>query len=373
MVATPGVLVDRARERAGSDELGSDPWRPGFERLVEAVEREVRSDPAAVERIEALVVERLVQRLRIEAWYADHGDEARDPIEGPLVIVGLPRTATTAIHHLLAVDEGFRHLRSWELADPVPPPDAATEHADPRRPTGVRQDDVRHIVSVDGPAEDWPIHALAFDHAELTLPVPSYSVWWRDRDHGALMPYHERVLRLLQSHRPPRRWLLKMPAYLFLLAEVAEQHPDVTFVWTHRDPVVVVGSTCSTVADARRRRTPTWAPGPTFGTEQLEHWADGMQRALDARAAVGEHRFVDVAQRDLEADPVGVAERVYERAGVRLDGPVADGMAAWAGRNRRGSRGEHRYSLEEYGLDATEVAAAFEPYLDRYGDLCRSA
>lgn len=372
MVTSAGALVDRARTATGLTDLGTDPWEPGLERLLAAVEHDVQDDPAAVERIEALVLARLVQRLRIEGWYARHGAEAAGAVEGPLVVFGLPRTATTALHHLLAVDERFRYLRSWELADPVPPPDAAIEHEDPRRPTEVRVD-VRHIVTVDGPAEDWPIHALAFDHAELTLPVPSYSAWWRDRDHTSLFPYHERVLRLLHSHRPPRTWLLKMPAYLFLLGEMAAHYPAATFVMTHRDPVAVLGSTCSTVADARQRRTPSLVPGPEFGHEQLAHWSDGMRRALAARDALGEHRFVDVAQHELETDPVGTAERVYERVGLRLDGHVAGSMVAWAETNRRGSRGQHRYRLDEYGLAPAEVTAAFEPYLDRYGDLCRPA
>lgn len=202
MVASAASLVDRARAEAGLDDLGSDPWRPGLERLLEAVDHHLRHDPATVARVESLLVERLVQRLRVEAWYADHGAEAAHPVGGPLVVFGLPRTATTAVHHLLAVDEQFRYLRSWELKDLVPPPVAATEHADPRRPTEVALD-VRHIVSVDGPAEDWPILAMAFDHAELTLPLPTYSAWWRERDHSAVFGYHERILRLLHSHRPP--------------------------------------------------------------------------------------------------------------------------------------------------------------------------
>jgi len=361
--------VDRARQRTGLSDLGSGGWEGGFERLLEAVRNEVRDDPLAVERIEALLVERLVQRLRIEAWYADHGDEARLPVEGPLVVLGLPRTATTALHHLLAVDPQFRYLRSWEVADPVPPPERSSERDDPRRPETVPGDDVRHIVTVDGPAEDWPIHALAFDHAELTLPLPSYSAWWRDRDHTGLLGYHEKVLRLLHSHRPPQRWLLKMPAYVFLIAELAAHHPGARFVMTHRDPATVVASTCSTIAAARQKRIPGWTPGPTFGHEVLEHWADGMRRAMAARDALGEERFVDVGQRQLEEDPVGTAERVYARAGLVLEGAVADAMRGWATRNRRGSRGAHRYSLEEFGLSAAEVTAMFGAYLERYGEL----
>jgi len=80
---------------------------------------------------------------------------------------------------------------------------------------------VRHITAVDGPAEDFPIHALAFDHAELTLPVPSHSRWWRTANHDSVFPYHERVLRLLHSHRPPTAWLLKDAELPVRCAELA--------------------------------------------------------------------------------------------------------------------------------------------------------
>jgi hypothetical protein len=369
MVATAGDLVGRAEARTGLEDLGPDGWQVGLQHLLESVERDV-DDPATVAQIEAIVVDRLVQRLRVEGWYAEHADEAGEPVEGPLLVLGLPRTATTALHHLLAVDGRFRYLRSWEVSDPVPPPDVATEDRDPRRPTDAPSVDVRHIVSVDGPAEDWPIHAMTFDHAELTLPVPSHAVWWRANPHPSLGPYLERVLRLLHSRRPPHRWLLKLPAYVFLLPELATQFPDARVVMTHRDPVTVMASTCSVVADARSKRTPTWSPGPTFGRELLDHWAEGMRQALAARADLGDDRFVDVGQRELEADAVAVAERVYAGAGLSLDPQMATAMGEWAAANRRGSRGAHRYSLEEYGLSPDEVTDAFAPYLARFGHLC---
>jgi len=366
VVAKAGELVERAQERTGWSDLGPDGWQTGLDRLLVAVEQDVSDDRTAVEAIEDLLVERLVQRLRVEAWYAECGEEAGREVEGPLLIVGLPRTATTAMHHLLALDPQFRYLRTWEVRDPVPPPDAATEHEDPRRPTGPPRVDVRHIVAVDGPAEDWPFHAMAFDHAELTLPVPSYSAWWRERSHPTLCPYIDRVLRLLHSHRPPHRWLLKMPAYLFTVADVAAQHPGVHFVMTHRDPVAAIASTCSTVAASRAQRTPSWSPGPSFGREQLDHWADGMRQAMTARAVVGEERFVDVVQHELEADAVATAERVYASAGLPLDGAVVDAMRVWSDGNHRGTRGEHRYSLEEFGLRPDQVTEAFAPYLERF-------
>jgi hypothetical protein len=369
-VVTAGVLVERARASASLSDLGPTGWQAGLDHLLAAVEHDVR-DGDAVARIEALIVDRLVTRLRVEAWYSEHGAEARHRVEGPLVVLGLPRTGTTALHYLLSVDPQFRYLRSWELNEPVPPPDIATEATDPRRPREDPSPDVRHIAGVDGPAEDFPIHALAFDHAELTLPVPSHSRWWRTTArHDSLFPYHERILRLLHSHRPPEAWLLKMPAYLFLLPELASQYPDARFVMTHRDPVTVMASTCSTVAAARRKRTPTWSPDADFGPSLLEHWSEGMRSGMAARDALGEKSFIDVAQHELETDSLGVAERVYDRANLTINDEVRAAMVRWAAANQRGSRGSHRYTAEEYGLAPAEINESFALYLERFGELC---
>jgi hypothetical protein len=369
VIASADVLIERARDRAELIDLGADGWQTGLEHLLESVDRDV-DDAEAVVRIESLVVDRLVLRLRIEAWYAHHGSEVTSDVEGPMVILGLPRTGTTALHYLLAVDPQFRCPRSWEIKDPVPPADGASAHDDPRRPREQPAPDVRHIATVDGPAEDWPIHALAFDHAELTLPVPSHSRWWRDSDHRALFPYHERVLRLLHTVRPPERWLLKMPAYLFLLPELAAHYPAARFLMTHRDPVTALASTCSTVAHSRRERTPSWSPDEQFGSSLLEHWADGMRQCMHARAVLGEARFIDVAQHELEVDPVATAERAYPFAGLTLPIDARAAMVDWAAGNQRGARGEHRYQPEEYGLTAERITEAFGPYLEQFGSYC---
>ena len=173
MVAPPELLIERARERADLSDLGPDGWREGYERLVDAIGTDVVGDPDAIASIEELIVGRLVTRLQIEAWYAEHGGGAEHPVEGPLVIIGLPRTATTALHYLLAVDPRFRYPRKWELKNPVPP-DAATEADDPRRLGQPSSTSVQHIATVDGPAEDGAIHNLAFRNGEISLPVPTY-------------------------------------------------------------------------------------------------------------------------------------------------------------------------------------------------------
>jgi hypothetical protein len=370
-VISASSLVDRVTEGSGLSDFGPDGWQVGLEQMLAAAAVDLPDD-ASRATIEAAAANRLTTRLRIEQWYAEHheGDHA---VVGPVIIVGLPRSATTALHHLLALDPQFRFPRAWELANPMPPPDVATEHEDPRRPSGTAPGlDVRHISAVDGPTEDNPVFGLHFHGQELGWPLPTYTRWWRGAEQATALAYHDRVLRLLHSSRRPYQWLLKAPAYLFFLPQVVAQYPGARFLMTHRDPSLTIPSTCSTILDVRPRLVPG-APVDEagFGPEILEHYVEGVRRAMAARNTIGESRFLDVGQRPFEADAVGTAERIYDFLGLPLTTEVKQEMAEWAVRNRRGSRGEHHYTAAEYGLDDDGIRRAFAAYLDAFGEFCR--
>ena len=61
-----------------------------------------------------------------------HPEIDDETIDGPVFVIGLPRTGTTALSQLVAADPQFRSLRMWESQAPTPPPEAATQHTDPR-------------------------------------------------------------------------------------------------------------------------------------------------------------------------------------------------------------------------------------------------
>ena len=103
----------------------------------------------------------------------------------------------------------------------------------------------------------------------------------------------------------------------------------------------------------------------------LEHWAIGAERALAARRRLGADRFVDVAQRELQVDPDGTAQRVYDSAGLRRSEEVVAATASWVDEQHNARLGAHVYSLEAYGLTEADVTDAFAGYLQEFGELCR--
>ena len=116
---------------------------------------------------------------------------------------------------------------------------------------------------------------------------------------------------------------------------------------------------------------PNWSCDPAeFGAEILDHFAGGARRFMAARDRIGDDRFVDIGQPELHADPLGVVERIYDFAGLDLTDDVRASMVQWSREHRAGSRGEHKYSAEEFGLTSAAIRHAFSEYLDRYGKYC---
>ena len=105
-----------------------------------------------------------------------------------------------------------------------------------------------HLYDVDAAVEDSDVLGMAFHNQQYTLPVYGYHAWWRHADLTDTYQFHRRVLQLLQSRRPPDRWLLKSPHHKFHLEAIVAAYPDVRFVMTHRDPAKVVPSYASLVS-----------------------------------------------------------------------------------------------------------------------------
>ena len=367
-------IVARAIAEAGTSHFGPAPFGLGLQRTLEAFARlplkaEVR------EAVHARLVQDLVNRLRIEQWYADHPEIDKQQIDGPLLVCGLPRTGTTATVGMLALDPRFRFLRGWEANSPVPPPRLAGEANDPRvlasrEAAKHYQNRDLHILDPDGPEEDLAFLAsLTMQAFHGALPMPDdYLNAWIDDDYTGFYTLHRRVLKLLHSERPPHLWLLKAPPHLFRLDAFFREYPGAKFVWTHRDPAKVIPSVTSLQYTLNAERCIEGSLDKVAaGQRWLGFWSEGMRRGLAARAAIGEERFVDVWNDDLAARPVETLAALYDKLGFDFTPAMQAAVEDYQTRNARGAFGEHRYTPEEYGLTCDAIRAEFKDYIERFG------
>jgi len=365
--------IAKAVEIAGCSDFGAAGFRAGLERSLNAFERLPLTCKARQSAFDK-VVHDLVTRLRIEEWYRTHPGIDAKPVEGPIFVLGLPRTGTTATLGMLALDERLRFLRGWEGMAPMPPPVAGQEDLDPRVIAArARAGDYAkphiHLSDPDGPEEDLVFLAGLDMHAyHGAYPMPDdYLAWWIAEDFKSTYAYHERVLQLLQSRRPPHLWLLKSPPHLFRLDAIVRRYPNARFVMTHRDPLKVIPSVASLSYVLHTERcVPDSINKQELGPRLLRFWSEGMRRALAARAAIGEHRFVDLKNADVIDRPLEVFERIYAHIGMTLTPDLERRLKHYSDTKAPGAFGAHRYTLEEYGLTAEGIRFAFKDYIDTF-------
>lgn len=366
------ALLADAVEETGLTDFGPGDFREGLEVLLDSLAHDADLAPSTDDAVLGELRRRLANRLRIEAWYVAHPGLSALDVRGPVDVMGLPRTGTTVVGNVLSLDPQFRPLRGWEQRDPCPPPRLEDEADDPRRLAAVAQDEhlpeslkAMHLYDADAAVEDSDVLGMAFHGQQYTMPVYGYHRWWRASDCTDTFAYHRRVLTLLQSERPPDRWLLKSPHHKFHLEAIVAAYPDVRFVMTHRDPAKVIPSYASLVSalfpTARDAHDPV-----RLGRELAAHMAEGMQHAIAARARIGEDRFLDVHHAQLSRDPARTVRGIYDFLGLELTPEVEVRMAQWHAANRSGAHGTHRYTAEQFGLSTSGLRDQFDFYIRRF-------
>jgi len=370
-------LEDGARAATGLDDFGSSYYREGLERTVEALNAEAELNELGRVMQHATISNALIQRLKIVDAYRQHPEIADEIVEGPVVVLGLPRTGTTALSQLVAADPQFRSLRTWESQAPTPPPEAATQHSDPRiaqAADGIAMieqmfPDFRATVNSEAEAatECQDLMGMSFRtfHFDGVVRVPGYVEWLLQSDMRETYIFHRDVLKLLQWHCKPNLWHLRTPVHMFALEAFVEAYPNAKFLWSHRDPAKVLGSVCSLIAYIRSWSSDRKDP-EELGAEQLAWWAEATRRAMAFRQKFGGERFVDVSFADLQTDPVHTVAAGYQQLGLTFTDSARARVREWADSHKPGHRGTHTYDLADYGLTPDQVREAFGDYIAAY-------
>jgi hypothetical protein len=195
--------------------------------------------------------------------------------------------------------------------------------------------------------------------------IPSYVDWLLACDMTPAYAFQRSVHQLLQWHCPPTRWAWKNPPDVFSLDALHAVFPDATFIWTHREPFAVMSSVCSLLDIVRSLGTDDWDRSK-LGPFETELWAQGVERGIEARDAIGEQAFIDVWMDDLARDPIGTMGVIYERLGWPLTASAETAMRAWLADNPQHGRGGHDPDASKYGLDADAVRERFAKYRQRF-------
>lgn len=303
----------------------------------------------------------------------------RDPIKRPLIITGIPRTGTTALHKLLAVDPQFQGLQGWLIAAPQPRPPCETWDSNPLFQNAVERMEARHASKPGSRAA----HDMAAEEVDECLGVlrqgfvsnlwtcgwsaATYDLWLQSQSERACYQHLYRVLQLIGGSEPEKRWLLKNPGHIANLDLLFETFPDAMVVQTHRDPGKAVPSLCGMLirnhalmevgrADLRAR---------IMGIRETEKWAKAIRDAEPVRKAHGE-QILDVVHADFHHAPMATVERIYAFAGLELTPEVAAAMEQRIEAAPERQHGVHRYDVADFNITKEAIRERFGDYVERF-------
>jgi hypothetical protein len=373
-----GSLIARAREATGLSDFGGDGHLEGLELLVDSANREARLNDAGRAAFEGQCVMLLSKRLEVEGWFARHPEIEEQEIVAPLMVLGLPRTGSTALHCILGEDPAVRVMRNWECMMPCPPPEAASYDTDPRIAVMegfmAQRDELTPRMkqmlpsSATSPTEDQLImgHDFKSQIFQASFRIPSYKEWFNYK--ADLVPtfrYVKRVLKLLQWRCPPRRWRLKTPTYSMLIDALDEVFPDARYCMTHRDVANVIPSVADLYGEMHRPYTDR-IDKDWIGAINIEFCELGMRRMIAFRERGNEDRFFDIYFAPFQKDPFPVLEQLYAFLGEEFTPEARARMKAWRESTPRDKHGRHEYDPAEYGLDPKALRERFRFYSERF-------
>jgi hypothetical protein len=331
------------------------------------------------------VVHLLCNRLTLMEDRQCNPEIQREAIRRPMIVVGPPRSGSTLLHKLLSLDPQHLSPEHSLCMEPSPPPALGAPTPERLRRAEERMMSifqtipnifVTHPYMIEEGAEALAecgsnILNMVFTAQQLWCFYrgESYRQYLLEADHTATLTFHREFLQHLQWGTTGKRWALKGSDHMLWMRELANEYPDALLIWTHRDLAQQLGSLANiqTILCGLTGNPVTGAARDAVGRLAIEQQRAALTKAMQARDKIGNDRFLDVSYHDVMANPVATVERIYERFGFKMTPAHAQAIRDWLASNPPTKHGAHRYSSDEFGLEADGVNRQFKDYLDRFG------
>lgn len=380
IVPDRATLVDDAYKQTGLSDFGDTWFFANINALIPSLNEQARLSPEGTFGAQHMIVSGLVNRLRHVDLIKQNPDILEENVDVKAVLTGLPRTGSTMLHRMLAAAPNLTGIKWYETQNYVPLPDEKRGDPTPRREAAksvlaymlekIPELMSIHPMSIDQPDEEVIILGQLFSSSmiESTYFVPDYAYWLSDQDPT---PAYTDLVQILQSlqwqdqNRKGKSWVLKTPGHLMALDTAMAAFPEAKVVMTHRDPVATVPSYCSMEASLYKLGS-TDISNVMIGEYWMERLKQWLDKFMTVRETSGPDRFIDVNYKELTSSAAEQGARVLNDCGIPMSVEIENGMVDWIEANRREHRAPHQYSIDDFGLEKSEIRKQFKAYIENY-------
>ncbi len=369
------ALIDGALRAAGRERFADGSFRVALASLLDSLGAEARLGifGHVAARFDALRC--LRNLLRMDAAEERDARITQRCLGRPIFITGLPRSGSTFLHSLLALDPANAAPLSWQVMYPYPR-DNGFLRGDRRRARVTRELALfrllspqlarMHPISADTPQECTDITAHVFRSLRFDdiYRIPAYRDWLDASGHEPAYRFHRRFLQHLDAQRPAgRQWVLKSPDHVFALEALTRVYPEAHIVMLHRDPLKVMASVAK-LTEILRRPFTRHLERAEIGREVSARWAQGAERMVAVKGVSS--GVLHLYHRDIVGAPMHTVAKLYRHCGLRLSAVAEQRMQAYLRRAPRGGYGVHDHSLEAFGLEPLQLRELFARYINTF-------
>ena len=366
-------------QEVGTTDFGGVDYLPGLQVLLQSMDYDPRFTAQGRRYAWGSVIGVLKGRALAVKSMAENPGFYAHAITSPVVITGIPRSGTTALHKLMAVDRRFQGLQTWLLDTPMPRPPVAEWANNPQFQRTVAILEARYAAAPNKRAAH-NVVAEELDECCLVMrqgfvsnmwncgwSAPSYDAWWQCQSEAESYRHYYRCMQLIGSNEPTKRWLLKNPGHIDNLDLLFAIFPDAKVIQTHRDPAKAVPSLCALLMQLHplMEHPRTEQHAHIMMSREVAKWSNAVHKAARVREA---HRgqVLDLIHGDFHCDPVGAIERIYAFIGMDLTEQATTEMGQRIAEKPEMSHGVHRYNVADFGLSEGEIRERFGDYVERY-------
>lgn len=307
-------------------------------------------------------------------------------INGPIFIIGPPRSGTTFLHRLLALDrERFYFFRTWELIFPSVFQKRALSRLN-RLSGGIVSTFLRkveaglfrdfnklHPVSLFAPEEDDYILLHIFSGHDLIwiFPFPELEAYLRfdemlsAGDRRRIMRFYKKCIQRQAAYLDhPGTYLSKAPANSGRLRSLLESFPDARILYMVRHPLEVIPSMINLAHHVWKKTT-----GIHNGFPLKEQIYDILKYyytyPLQYMNANPQAPIIPVSYEDLTESPSRTVAYIYDKLGMELSEKFRARLEEEEDR-AKGYRSEHQYSLDEMLIEKERIMEDLKDIFSRF-------